>query len=568
MKKVVFLIILWVLAVGLITGVQANTRLTFQEANDFTSLVACTGTCSWVESPDGGNSYIQVTTAGSGMYFSSATPMTYAAATVVNGTGTWAVSLYDGSWNLMEGESGGWPASDLNKRIEMKMIGGSAYYYANGVEKSHSAALAQNPSYVVWGVPGGGTTDVGYDDVVWGSSQPLVANASDKYVFGMPPNGYFLMKDFLNPAASGFYYANQTDPTGPPTLVNSFQFISTYGKGSSDDEQLVLNEYGGGDYQVQQTNSLFANKSVFWNLTDFFATTAPYGLYVTTIDGSVSYSDILLYIGSGASVEFDKEHYATGETATATIIISDGYYDESAYDYHFVIKDIFGTEVSDVPTTFTSASPHTGYATYVWDTADGEGLYYGMIYATRLSDSEEILMNYDYCDLSSALYFYGYVKDAQTENAIVGATVNVTQGVIVNSVTSGAVGNYTTTVSTFTGDVPTTIEASAAGYDTYTHTFTPPHAGQIEVNITLMPSSPTHTGIALGGIVRTPPYNRTVDSATVTIQNGSYGTYTVTTNGAGFYIRDSMPDAYWWDVWGSKTGFSNSTTYFKYVTGV
>jgi hypothetical protein len=92
----------------------------------------------------------------------------------------------------------------------------------------------------------------------------------------------------------------------------------------------------------------------------------------------------------------------------------------------------------------------------------------------------------------------------------------------------------------------------------------------MQINITLMPTVPTHSGIALVGIARSPPYGRTINSATVDIQNTTapYGSYSVTTNSVGYYIKNSMPNNYLWDIWGSKTGFSNSSIYQKLVTGI
>jgi hypothetical protein len=116
--------------------------------------------------------------------------------------------------------------------------------------------------------------------------------------------------------------------------------------------------------------------------------------------------------------------------------------------------------------------------------------------------------------------------------------------------------------------MPTTIVASKSGYETYQTVFTPLYAGTIQVNLTLMPTSPTYTGIALGGIARTPPYNRTINSATITINKAGIGNYLATTNSVGYYIQNSMPNGTIWDIWGSKTGFSNSSIYQKLVVGI
>ena len=551
------LLLLLVALLVMVVGVQ-GLALDFQNSEDFSAHVGCTSGCSWYHNTTGGNSYV-LTAYSTLSIVGSLTPlpMTYSAATIQNGRVL--VYLYDSGMNEI-----GYLISDItpNTRAEVKVVGNDAFLYSNGVELTHVHGLLQNPSYIRWGsaYPGCGTwCSGGIDNIIWGSTE-------SQYIFGMPETGYFLQKDILNPAASGFYRANQTDPNGTPTLIYSYSMPSTFGKGNGNNETVYLNNYGGGNYQTYYTGTMYAG-NIAWNLTDFFASTAPYGLYVTTIPGSVTYSDIIPYIGSGASINFDKNSYAIGETAIATVIVSDSYYDLATYSYHVVIQDIYGTKVYDEPISF-SIPPHTGTASYTWLDTDGEGLYYGLIYAKRLSDNEEILMNLDTAELSSTLVVNGYVFDATTAGTIPNTTVTITQGVTTNGVVSGFDGNYTSTSNAFVANSPTTLVANKTGYETYQHVFTPLYAGSIQINLTLMPTNPTHTGIALGGIARSPPYNRTINSATVTINKTGIGNYIATTNSVGYYIQNGMPNGTIWDIWGSKTGFSNSSIYQKLVVGI
>ena len=546
-------------AMVLVTGVQ-GLSLTFQNPEDFSAQVICLGSptaCSWTHNSSGGNSYVN---AGN-MKVSNAEPkiMTYSAATVISGWTYTAVCFYDQAKTSMACTS---TSIGDNSRVEAKIEGGKGCVYDDGELDGCTGVLAVNPSHIGYG------NTISVDDIIWGSTE-------SKYIFGMPESGYFLMKDILNPAASGFYRANQTDPTGAPILITSSQFTSTFGKGSGDNETVTLQYWPGGAYQNYYTGTSWAGP-IYWNLTDFFSdsTAAPYGLYITTIHDQVPLtdpyvvSDFIPYIGSGATIQYDKNSYSVGENAVLTVIVSDSYYDTSTYAYHVVIQDIYGTEVYDEPISFTTISPYTGTATYQWSEDDDEGVYYGLIYATRLDDDVELLMDYDTADLNSVLVIEGYVFGAETELVISGALVNVTQGVTTDALTTAADGNYTTT-STFVANAPTTIFASATGYDTYQHVFTPLRAGTIQINLTLMPTNPAHSGIALGGLARSPPYNRTINNALVTIQNASapYGNYTALTNSVGYYIKDYMPNNYWWNIWGSKTGFSNSSIYQKLVVG-
>jgi hypothetical protein len=551
----------------LVVSVQ-GLSLNFQNAGD-ASQISCLdyastgGTCTWAQNITGGNSYFTLANYG-GIQSATSSAQTYSAASINKKLpSVIRIRLYDSAMGLLqERDIQGNLATGVFQRVEIKIIGASPHYFIDGVDTFTGAAIVSNPAYILYV----GTNDASIDDTIWGDT-------GSKYIFGMPESGYFLMKDILNPAASGFYRVNQTSPTGAPTLIASTSMTSTFGKGSGTDETVTLFSQSGGTAQSYQTGTAYAG-SIYWNLTALFASDMQYGLVQSTIHDQVPntapyvVSETIPYIGSGASIQFDKNSYAIGETALLTVVVSDSYYNTATYSYHVVIQDIYGTEVYDSPISF-STSPHTGTASYQWATTDNEGVYYGLIYAKRLSDNVELLMNYDTADLNSNLVINGYVFDAETTNPITTAVVNVTQGTTTDSITTPADGNYTST-SAFRSNQLTTIVASKTGYDTYTRAFTPLYAGSMQINITLMPTVPTHSGIALVGIARSPPYGRTINSATVDIQNTTapYGSYSVTTNSVGYYIKNSMPNNYLWDIWGSKTGFSNSSIYQKLVTGI
>ena len=571
MKRLLLILALLLMVVGV-----QGLALDFQNPSDFTEQITCWGDagtrCSWAQSATGANSYL--TTSKSEWPYEacmgvvSQTPliMDYSAATATTGIPTpYAMTgcavLYDVAGNVMGTLH---PGSGVG-RYEVNVVGGNASLYYNGVWQQSVAGLTQNPHYVGWGSYGslyfGWHTGVGWDDIIWGSSQPLLDTAPDKYILGMPETGYFLMKDILNPAASGFYRSNGT---GLPVLIASNSFTSTFGKGNGNNESITLSSPTGGVVQTQYSGTAYAG-TIAWNLTDFFNSGANYGLYQTDMTNAFLPSDYIPYIGNGASIAFDKVSYAVGEDAVITVVVSDSYYDLATYSYHVVIQDVWGTVISDQPITF-SASPHTGTVSYTWLSTNAEGAYYGIIYAHRLSDHTDLMMNYDVADLSSNLIVNGFVKSAETTSGISGATVNITQGITTDSVSSGVDGNYTSS-STFSANIPTTIVAGKSGYESYSHTFTPLMAGSISINLTLMPTTPTFSGVALGGIARTPPYNRTIDSATITITNAN-ATYTATTNSAGYYIKNYMRPNEWWNIWGSKTGFGNSSIYNKLVVGI
>lgn len=567
--------LLLVAVLMLVVSVSGYQSLDFQNPSDFNGQVSCmgsAGSCSWTQNTIGGNSYALATAYGVSqrMHIANveALPMTYAACTVREAPGMfgfYSLTLYNSTgtaiWIITPVLSG------VGTRQEIKVIGGIAHFYEDGTNTQNSTILDQNPSYIGFGAMGNPTHSAGYDDCIWGDT-------GSKYIFGMPELGYFLQKDLLNPAASGFYRVNQTNPNGSPVLITSNTFTSTFGKPNGNNQTVVLASPTGGDGLSYNTGTAYAGQ-ITWNLTQFFAQpTTGYGLYQTGIESQpdsngFAVSEWIPYIGAGASITFDKNSYAIGETATMTVIISDDYYD-AVTDPHVKLLDPFATEINDDTSIEFTEQPNgdwLGTSTYTWTDDNDEGVYFGAIYATY--EDKDVLMNFDTAELNSNLIITGYVFNAETATVISGATVNVTQGTTTDSLTTAADGNYST-VSTFSANSPTTIVASKSGFETYSHTFTPLYAGSIQINLTLMPTNPTYTGIALGGIARTPPYNRTINSARVDIVNATDGhIYNATTNSVGYYIQNNMAGAsHWFDVWGSKVGFSNSTVYQKLVVGI
>lgn len=554
MKQYLFVIIALLMLVASVHGQQVD----FQSPSDMTlvgKIPACSGgSYSYVHNTTGGNSYVVAT-----CNIISVTPsqMTYSAATISGGG--LSVALYDAAFTNM------YERRYLNDgRSELKMVGGQAYVYSNGVLIGNSGVLPQNPTYVGWGSWSISATNV--DDEIWGSTE-------SRYIFGMPEPGYFLMKDLINPGASGFYRVNQTDPNGTPSLIYSTFFPSQFGKNSGTNETVTFSSPTGGTQLTYATGAAYSG-TINWNLTQFFNNNAPYGFYQTTINPQLdspgySVSDWIPYIGNGATIVWDKQSYTVGQTATLTTTISDSYYDASTYSYHIKIQDANFNTISDQPVTIASSGFHTGSVTYTFTSLNPNGIYYGEIWATKKSDSSEIMMMYSTSYMTTILTVDGYVHDAQNATVLSGAMVNVTQGSTTDTNITGTDGFYTSR-SSFTANAPTTIVASKSGYETYQTVFIPLSGGELKINLTLVPTFPRFNGTALGGVARVTPYNRTVNNVTILIQNSSApgGNITATTNAVGYYIVNYMPPNYLWDIWGSKSGFLNSTVVQKLVVGV
>jgi hypothetical protein len=539
MKRLLLLAVVLALVILPVSGIS----LTFQDSGEFVSYVTVkTAPITWVQSANGGNSYL----GGGGTFMNTdPLPMTYAAATNLDGGGLNA-QLIDSSGLIIMDTLG---TSGVG-RYEIKVVGGTAYLYRNGILADTSPPLTQNPSYVAW------QSVAAVDDVIWGDSE-------NRYIFGSPQQGYFIKKDMINPAASGFCFPNGT-------VISSYNMTTTWGFGDSNASQTVqLKDYAGSIYGTYATNAGTQNGSINWPIyDDIINSGAPYGYYVTTIAGSSEYSEVIPYIGYGASIAFDRDSYARGDNAIVTYSVdAGGYWDTAVYSYRLDTLDVYGNVVDT-----RSVTSQTGAKNVAFATSDPLGVYYTVLIATPIAGGSDIWMNYDYAELTGYLVFTGNVYDAETEAVIPVANVSIVQGTTAYNKVTSADGNYTTNAAFYSGS-STSINVTASGYRQYTNSFTPLDAKTIGLNFTLLALTPTHTGIALGGIARDTVYGRPIALPSVIAANATHAeSYSTTGNSVGYYLIDEADAVFFtadrcYTVTGSKTGYG-SASYLKCLTAV
>lgn len=548
--------------VAFIIGGVSGLNLNFQNPSDFTSYISCYGssslcTCSWIESPTGGNNYVYLFTGYSWgtceMMNADASQTKYAAATSFSAAyeGN-KIRLYSSDMTVLATFNAG------IGRYEVKVIGGDAYVYKNGILESGPTAIATNPSYIGFGgagnpVNGGIST---WDDFVYGSSE-------NQYVFGQPESDAFIIKkDMINPASYGLAYTNGT-------VVNSNNMTSTWARSNysaeGDPETVVLRRGMGTASSSVVASASTGNAStgsIAWDLNSAFFNNddAQYGGYYTTIHNTDQYSNIIFYLASGATIAFDKDDYSEGETAVLTYEVTDGYW-TSDYSYKIAVMDAYGTFVSN-----QSITTQTGSKTYTWASDDATGVYYGIVIATATSTGTEYWMNYDYAELNDYVYISGYVMD-QDGTLLEGANVSATQGTTTAYNLSLPTGAYLLSQA-FESNMVLTINTTLTGYADDSTFFTALAGGTItNRNITLVATNHSYTGTAIGGVARSSQYNGTLPAVTVYGINSTYGeSYTNITNIAGWYLMDENADiiltsARTYDLWGQKTGFNPARNY-------
>ena len=562
MKRLLLLAVLVLMVAAPVAGLS----LTFQDSGEFSSYITSkcigggcpTGSVVWTESRNGGNSYITVTlpnNPNARLYMVNTDPSitTYAAATLLtkSATGRISIALLNSGGSILYEYT---QTPGTVGRYEVFVVGGTATVYRNGIRVGTSTPLAQNPSYVGFGdYIGAGTGSTGtWDDLVYGTTE-------NRYIFGSPEQGYFIKKDIVNPAASGFCFPNGT-------IISSYNMTTTWGVGDSNASQTVqLKDYAGSVYATYDTPAGSQAGSIAWPLQEaIFNSGAPYGYYVTTISGSGEYSEVIPYLGSGATVGFNQDSYSRGDTATVSYSVDAGYWDTGTYAYRLDTMTIFG-DVIDTQVVTTQ----TGSKSFAFSTSDTLGVYYAVLIRTPIAGGDDAWLWADSAELTGFMVFTGNVYDAETAAYIPIANVSITQGTTAYNKVTSADGNYTTDAAFYSG-MTTNINITTSGYWQYTDSFTPLEAKTVGLNFTLLSLTPSHTGLAVGGIVRDTVYGRPIPLPTVAATNATHAeSYSVTGNSVGYYEIDEDDGAFLtpnrcYTITGSKTGYG-SQSYLKCV---
>ena len=563
MKRLLILLIL--LALLALVMPVAGLSLTFQDSSEFGAYVICstggTGTCTYSQSSTGKNSYIRTfgsldNTNFGYFYNTDPSPTTYAAVTLMEGSSSSGsaynrVVLKDSTFTTTHDIT--LPQIAYPQRIEVIVASGAAKIYIDDKFYYTTGAIAQNPSYIGFGSKGGaGGTARGYwDDLVYGTTE-------NREIVGSPEQGYYLKKDLTNPANNGFYSSNGT-------LVNNNNITTTWGVGDTNTSRnIIFKEWSGASnaWNYSTTVGTMAG-SIAWPLQEaiFNNPSAPYGYYITTVQGSGVYSSVVPYIAGGGFVNFDSEAYGTGDTATMTWTVDAGSWDTVTYNYELRLQNALYGTVMDT----WSVTSSTDSETYLWSDSDELGVYYATLWRINKATSAEEMMNGDTAELTGYVRFTGYTHDGEAEATLSGVNISIVQGSTVDNILSGFNGNYSSSATTAfgTGSI-LRLNVTKTGYRQYQWTFTPETAKTIALNFTLVPTTPTCSGVCLGGVVRDSAYGRPLDNVTVTAVNVTHSTsQSVTGNSVGYYIfQDTsggpLVHGYCYNMSGSRTGYSHN----------
>lgn len=476
---------------------------------------------------------------------------------VCTGTVPMDVYLYDSSSvKISEYNIGTDSCSHPNSRFEIKRNpdNGNVDLYIDGAYIRNLGATGTRPWMYAFSssIPNIGTSSA-WLYALWRVDDIIQETSSSGEIVGTIPPNWYIKKDMLGATVDGLY--NQYNQS-----VRTTYFDSTYGSDENLNTQMQLVDHGGRVWE--SVNITGYSGTARFNLTHFTASEAPFGLYQVTIAGSTAFEN-LWYIGTGATLSWDKKKYSLGETAKISYDISDAYFDTTTYSYKIVTIDQYGAMVgtnTSVTTKSGSVNVELSSPTYP------AGLYYAELIATVKSSGAEIVMNYAATEVVDYILFSGYVMNAETGATLPNANVNVTQGTLTATSQSLSTGAWNSSNNWLSG-TPITLDTSLTGYTSDLLTIVPLTAKSVLLNISLIPDPATTVGTSIGGIVRDNVYSNPIPDALVTVQNGTES-YTSTTNIAGFYRVDNLYSGRLYDVWSSKLGYGNSTVAKKLAVGV
>lgn len=573
MKRLV-LILLMLCLVSPVFAVEIKNNL---QAFDSTYFVTQGGTSdgNLAVFPSTGEVYWSNVTNGPTIVNYPPQPMGYAAVDMRHDTGglQYKAILYDGFGVAIQTvTSTAFPSANVWHRVELYVNNSLSFtpeIYIDGVYSGSGVAMITNPQSIKFFVTGV-TTKCDFDNMVYATS--------NTHTTSPPPVNWTIVRDFLNPSATGVY---ALDALGTSYILkNSNAFYIT-----ADSSRLGAFHPVVEAFRIYRADGTIVNSTAFdtssairrqfaysVNPSDgtayfFNNPSVTDGLYYAAFDNFTPLTqDYFFVTSSGGFINFDKTSYIIGDPGIITWSISAAYYTPATHTYSYKIKDIFGNTVSTY--TITSA---TGSNIVTFNSATySQGVYYVYLIATSKTTGTESVLGTDGTTILDYTTFHGTVYDALTTLPLSGALVNFSQLGTVQQVTVPASAEYS--LSTFVTGSRINVSVTNAGYAEYNYTFIPLRNVNVSLDFALVPLPTNSTGVGIGGVAREFTYGQLIPSASITVYNVTAGTsYVRTANIRGYYQCSAKESCTLarnreYTVFGRKTGYADSANYLVVVT--
>ena len=428
---------------------------------------------------------------------------------------------------------------------------GHILVYRNGVYTADAGVVGVNPSYFLVGIyESGGTGHMLIDDYAISPAAGATDVAARNFMEAIPSD-YYIVKDAINPANNGLYNSSGA--------VNSNYYWVNFTTTGNATKTIEASDFTTGTVLERlYTSGIFGG--VRFNISSL--STSYSGLHRMYLDETGS-SSTFWVTGYGATITWDKETYATDESAVVSWSILPAYYDTTSYNYEGRIINAYGTTMKTW--SITSAS---GSETTVLDsTTYPQGTYFATIVKTlKAAPYTETTMYYDYAEIVTDVIVTGSIYD-YAGLGLPGAVVNLTQ--------SGTTTQHTATPAYNQSGLDPGIAINLTANKTYGYLhvpveFTPPSWGTYTVNLYLSQDlgNISHSGNnSIFGFVQEDALFQPVGAATVHISNATF-LHNTTANATGFYQFDQLAEDQIYTLWATATGYNQSANYNTNTTTI
>lgn len=437
---------------------------------------------------------------------------------------------YANLWVTCEGVYGGWANSELTQSVDLTGVSTLTYYvYCDSYD--HKGVSGTNRfSVYIDGTQISTTTSPQFFDT-WTQESIDVSAYSGAHTitfYASTSGGGYLSFNIDTVSAIGTY----SDPSigGITANVTQGHAPLTVAFSSAVTEGFPTPTYYTWDWDdgttagtTQDATHTFTAPGTYYVTLEVWnsKTSQPYpsdGITITVLEPPDS------------SATFDRTRYLSTETATVSTHIKD--YTPASKTYSLRLYKFEGGVLGDLADTWPIASADTTINIDVSDYEPGNYIVY--LYETYAGIGT--VLAYDTSEFSYTVGYYGKTYNAESGAALSSVSVSLVQGALSDTDTSDASGNYD--VSGFITGTPITVSASKAGYTHESITLTPLNTLNYNTNLYLLPTSPSHTGTAIAGIVTDAGTGMAVSGATVSLAGAT--TRTTTTSATGYYRFDSV----------------------------
>jgi len=349
------------------------------------------------------------------------------------------------------------------------------------------------------------------------------------------PHNWYILRHWDTPETSGLYDKDDTRVEEHNLTVS---YMVPYIATDTCDEIRIKHFLSGEVVNITSISERYG--IIYYNFTEMLFHSNEeddeYGIYYVELirGGSVIARDYFLFMWDAmdkpiGTISWDKDSYASGETARVHINITDA--DFTTYLYKGYIYDINGNKEEEW--TVSSADE--------WHDVDLDGYdagtYFAILRVRNKNTGFEWDEAYDIASISEEVRIEGVSYNTKNETPLGDVYVNAVQNYVDHETTTDATtGEYN--ISELCVDMEIQMNAAKANYTHNNFSFTPLQNGLYNIDLFLLPDE-NHINInppAIVGLVQTYPFYQNVSEATVNLWNTSIGlTTSNTTNSMGYF---------------------------------